>query len=92
MQQTTTRRTCSSAEQILDLLTTRQHLRPHQSIGEVAGIVINTLGACPIAVDRALSWLELSRSAPVGRLRRTELMQLARSIHRFWRAALGSAD
>jgi hypothetical protein len=78
---------CSSAEEILEFLTTRQHLQPHRSVRDVLGDVSRVTGACPLAVNRAMQWLDLAPEAPVGRLRRTTLTQLARSIHRFWRAA-----
>ena len=43
------------------------------------------------AIEQALNWLQLDGSQSVGRLRRTELMQLARSIHRFWRQRTDAA-
>jgi hypothetical protein len=33
----------------------------------------------------------MDRTTSVGRLRRTELVQLARSLHRFWRQNAASA-
>lgn len=78
---------CATPEEILKFLTVRQHVRPHRAVRDVLGDVTRATGACPVAVDRAMRWLDLSPDGPVGRLRRTELTQLARSIHRFWRAA-----
>jgi hypothetical protein len=76
---------------ILDAFTTRQHLRPHQPIGEMLPDITRELGCCPIAVDQAIDWLGINSTMPVGRLRRSELMQLARSIQRFWRNATSRA-
>jgi len=43
------------------------------------------LAICPDAVAQAVAWLQLDGRQSIGRLRRTELMQVAQSIHRFWR-------
>jgi hypothetical protein len=50
------------------------------------------LGCCPIAIDRAIHWLNLDPASAMGRLRRGELLQLARSVHRFWHAEVAAAD
>jgi hypothetical protein len=42
------------------------------------------LGCCPQAIARALSWLHIDPSLAIGRLRRSEIMQLANAVHRFW--------
>jgi hypothetical protein len=73
---------------ILEELSTRQYLAPHRSVSDVLSEVQQSLGFCPQAADTALSWLKLDPAGAVGRLRRSELIQLARSIHRFWRQAL----
>jgi hypothetical protein len=79
-------------DRILAELSTRQYLAPHRSLGEVLADAQRTLRFCPQAAAAGLRWLNLDSSMAVGRLRRTELIQLARSIHRFWRQALaGSA-
>lgn len=46
--------------------------------------LVGATGACPAAASRALAWLDLAADRPIGRLRRAELIQLARSTHRFW--------
>ena len=46
------------------------------------------MGICPGAVARAIEWLNVDPDASIGRLRRTELTQLARSIERFWRDSI----
>jgi hypothetical protein len=73
---------------ILDELSTRQYLSPHRSVSDVLSDVQQSLGFCPKAAATALDWLKLNPAGAVGRLRRSELIQLARSIHRFWRQAL----
>ena len=75
----------SDATELLSQLTTRQYLRPHRSLGDVLQELAMQAGICQGAVARAISWLDLDPQAAVGRLRRTELSQLARSLHRFWR-------
>lgn len=81
----------TDADGILDELSTRQHLTPHLGVGDVVDEVVGRVGACPEAAGRALRWLELDRSRPVGRLKRGELIQLARAMYRLWSQALASA-
>jgi hypothetical protein len=88
MMQLRSRPACTSAEEILNYLTERQFVRPHRALADVLVDLHQATGACEVAVARAVEWLGLDMKLSVGRLRRTELMQLARSIHRFWRAAL----
>lgn len=78
----------TGADGILDELSTRQFLSPHRSLGDVLDEVQQSLGFCPKAAATALDWLKLNPAGAIGRLRRSELIQLARSIHRFWRQAL----
>ena len=72
-------------QNLLAALTTRQHLNPHEPVADSLAKTVDSLGVCPIAIEEAVRWLSLDPSTPVGRLRRTELTQLARSVHRFWR-------
>jgi hypothetical protein len=75
-------------DNLLEALTTRQYLRPHEPVADALAHVVDAVGVCPGAVEQAVRWLGLDAArTPVGRLRRTELTQLARSIHRFWRQA-----
>ena len=74
----------ADSDAILRVLTTRQYLNPREPLGEVFRSVIEQLDCCPQALARATEWLKLDPSALIGRLRRTELMQLSRAIHRFW--------
>lgn len=82
----------ATADDLLSFLTSRQHIRPHRTVREVLQDVCRVSTVCPVAADRAVDWLELSPDAPIGRLRRTQITQLARSIHRFWRAAAQVAE
>ena len=77
---------------ILSELSTRQYLSPHRPLGEVLAGAQAALGFCPTAAETASRWLSLDPRQAIGRLRRTELIQLARSIHRFWRQALEAAQ
>jgi hypothetical protein len=79
-----------SAERIVDALSQRQHLRPHQSVGEALAVAGEQLGICPTAASEAINSLHVDASRPIGRLRRTELIQLARTIHRLWRQSVAA--
>jgi hypothetical protein len=74
----------SEFDQILGILTDRQHLAPHARIHEALERLVHELGVCPQAVEQSITWLQLDAGKSIGRLRRTELMQLARTIHRVW--------
>ena len=74
------------AEVILQELTSRQHLSPHTSLQEV----LAQTRACPVAADRAMEWLGLVAARPIGRFKRAELIQLANSLHRFWKRAVAT--
>jgi hypothetical protein len=72
-------------QNLLDALTTRQHLHPHERLADTLAATVECVGVCPKAVDDAVRWLAVDADTRIGRLRRTELTQLAQSIHRFWR-------
>jgi len=72
------------ADVVVQALTQRQFVRPHQPLREALAEVIDELHCCAIAVERAVQWLQMGWDQPIGRLRRTELIKLARVIHRFW--------
>jgi hypothetical protein len=78
-----------SADMIQDSLMRRQFLRPHQPLSAALGDVAAELAVSPDAVSQTLAWLDVEATRPIGRLRRTELTQLARSLHRHWRQATG---
>lgn len=79
--------TTGAASEVVELLTTQQYLRPHQPVREVLRAAMDQLGCCPRAIERALQWLQVDAAQPVGRLRRSELIQLGKSISRFWHQA-----
>ena len=78
----------TDAEGILRELTVRQHLTPHRPLGQVVGEIVERVGACPVAADRAMARLELDGGRSIGRLKRGELIQLARGMYRLWASAL----
>jgi hypothetical protein len=75
----------AAPDDVVNLLTTRQHLRPHEPLREVLQSAMDELGCCPLAIRRAVEWLQIDPATSVGRLRRCELIQLGKSISRFWR-------
>jgi hypothetical protein len=75
------------SDHILTDLTMRQYLRPHSSVRDVLAASSNAVGFCPRAAEHAMRWLDSDPTQSIGRLRRTELTQLANSIHRFWQHA-----
>jgi hypothetical protein len=81
----------ADADVILTHLTSRQHLRPQQTIQDVLSDATQLFGCCPQAIGRGMEWLGIEPSVKIGRLRRSELMQLARAIHRFWMKNLETA-
>lgn len=70
---------------IVDVLTVRQHLRPHEPLRLTLERLREEVGCCEVATSRATDWLTLDPDLAIGRLRRSELIQLARSVYRFWR-------
>ena len=70
---------------ILQELTTRQFVRPHAPLSAAMAAAAGRLGFCDAAGERAILRLELDPAAAVGRLRRTELAQLAHAVCRFAR-------
>ena len=78
----------TDADGILRELTTRQHLTPHRPVGQVVAETAERVGACMVAADRAMERLQLDRDGSIGRLRRGELIQLARGMYRLWARAL----
>jgi hypothetical protein len=68
---------------LVELLTVRQYLAPHQPVRDVLRLASAQL-ACPApAVDQVSKWLHLDLHQPIGRLRRSELIQLANAFSRF---------
>ena len=80
-----------NSNQILEHLTSQQHLHPHLPVKAVLDETVQKFGCCPAAIDQGIAWLHVQPDSPVGRLRRTELVQLARAVHRFWIQNIGAA-
>lgn len=76
---------------IIEQLQTEQFIRPHQAVAEAMERARQVIGFCPDAAAHALRWLEIDATVKVGRLRRTELLQLARCLERAWSAAASEA-
>jgi hypothetical protein len=83
--------TNQSCDAIVDLLTDRQHLHPRLTVHEVLEQATVELGCCPQAIARAIDWLKIDASRVIGRLRRSELLQLARSVDRFWHESVATS-
>ena len=79
-------------QNLLDVLSTRQHLSPHEPVSAALSTAGQKLGVCPQATAQAVEWLKVDPSMSIGRLRRTELMQLTRSIYRFWRERMPDVE
>lgn len=77
------------ADVLLDELSDRQFLVPRKSLGDVLLDATHKLHLCPQATTRSLSWLGINRDVLIGRMRRTELVQLARCLSRFNRHLAG---
>jgi hypothetical protein len=73
------------SQSILEELSARQHLRPHLALKKVLAEMREQILFSPKAAQAAIEWLGLDESRAIGRLRRAELIQLARSIYRFER-------
>jgi hypothetical protein len=71
---------------VLQFLTDRQFVRPHKPLSGVLADARQLANVCPSVADRAVRWLGLDATQSVGRLRRTQLMQLAQCISRLQRA------
>jgi hypothetical protein len=82
----------SEVDDLLEALTNAQYLSPHEPLAKALNHTVDALGVCPEAVNHAVAWLQVDPATPIGRLRRTELMQLARSIQRFWRQPSAAAS
>jgi len=77
----------ADVDEILEYLSTRQFLQPHRPLREVLHQMTVDLKVCPAATERAVQWLGIDAGVATGRLRRSELVQLARCIQRLWRQA-----
>jgi hypothetical protein len=76
------------ADRVVEALSRQQFLRPHQSVNAAIAAVVDELGVCPDAAREAVESLDTNPTSAIGRLRRTELIQLGRTIYRFWRQSV----
>ena len=74
------------AAALLKFLTDRQFVGPHKPLSGVLEDAQRLANVCPVVAGRAVQWLGLDVTQSVGRLRRTQLTQLAQCISRFQRA------
>jgi hypothetical protein len=79
----------AKAQRIVETLQRLQFVHPHDPIRTAVETASRQIGFCPEAARYALTWLGLDTKTAIGRLRRSELLQLARSIRRFWRQNAG---
>jgi hypothetical protein len=77
--------TTDSPEQLVSQLQTQQHLHPYRSLEVALQHLEQLIGLCPNVAEQAISALSLDRDVKIGRLRRCQLLQLARTLHRLWR-------
>jgi len=76
---------------ILIELSARQHLAPRKSLEDVLTHVAAKLGLTLSSVRSAARRIELDPAGSVGRLKRAELENLARFIHRAYRHEIACA-
>jgi len=78
----------ASAEQLIQALQGRQYVQPHEALGVALGKVRDEMGICPAAIEQGTGLLHANTAQAIGRMRASELKQLARAIHRLWRQAM----
>ena len=76
------------SDRLVEALSKQQFLKPHGSVEEGIAAVVGELGICPEAARVAVETLGIDPTISFGRLRRTELMQLGRTMHRLWRQSV----
>src|SRR4051812_39292264 len=75
-----------SAHELLAELSRHQFAHPHEPTRAAISHVCEGLGYGAPAVAAALNWLDVSAGSIVGRLRRTELVQLVCCVDRIARS------
>ena len=82
----------AAGERIIAALQRQQFVWPHQGVGQALEGARQETGFCAQASERAMETLGIDHARQVGRLKRCELVQLARAIERFWsRGVRGAA-
>jgi len=82
----------TDSQSLFTHLSTQQFLHPHRSLKRALDLAVRELHYCPAGSDRAMHWLDIEPHQLVGRIRRTELAQLARSTHRFSKQIKATVD
>jgi hypothetical protein len=82
----------AESDRIAQSLQTLQHTFPHLPLHAALARSSQHTGFCPSAADSAIDVLKLDRQRKVGRLRRCELLQLARTVHRLWQQSKSAAS
>ncbi len=72
------------ADRIVGTLQKQQHVNPHQSVGSAICAAQTETGFCQRAGELAMAVLHLDPQRKIGRLKGSELTQLARTIYRLW--------
>jgi hypothetical protein len=75
-------------ERIIEALSEQQFLQPHLPIGRTLAAVADQLAICPGAISHATRSLAIDPQRKAGRVQRSELHQIARTIHRYWRQSV----
>jgi hypothetical protein len=74
----------TQGDRIVTILQAQQYLCPHQPLKDAISAARAEAGFCQRAGEQALAVLHLDPQRKIGRLKSSELVQLARTIHRFW--------
>ena len=77
-------------DQIASEITQQQHLRPHQTIAEAIERAQVSSGHWLSDAGQAIQSLNIDAERQIGRLKRTEIVQLARDIYSYWQQAIGN--
>lgn len=72
----------NESDSLLDWLTSRQFVRPHDAVEAVLERAETELGHSRARLMEAADRAEIDPAAPIGRLRRADLQRLARSAAR----------
>jgi hypothetical protein len=70
----------ADVDRLTNFLSERQFVEPHQSIDGILRQAVERFGFSPAVIENSLRWLRIDKNLAVGRLRRTELVQLGRTL------------
>jgi hypothetical protein len=74
-----------AADALIAHLQTQQHLHPHRTLHRILHDIPDHLGLTLKHAQQATSAISFDPHEKVGRLRRCQLLQLARAVHRLSR-------